>query len=55
MGFIRGTAMLLVLGVAIPGGLYFVDQKVIPLQKIGEKVVEKTGMSEFIRIIESRF
>lgn len=55
MGFIRGTAMLLVLGVAIPGGLYFVDQKVMPLQKIGEKVVEKTGMSEFIRIIESRF
>ena len=55
MGFIRGAAMLLVLGVAIPGGLYFVDQKVMPLQKIGEKVVEKTGMSEFIRIIESRF
>lgn len=55
MGFIRGAAMLLVLGVAIPGGLYFVDQKVMPLQKIGEKVVEKTGMSEFIRIIETRF
>ena len=55
MGLVRGVAMLLLLGVAIPGGLYVVDQKVMPLQKIGEKVVEKTGMSEFIRIIEARF
>ena len=55
MSYVRGVAMLLLLGVAIPGGLYLVDQKVMPLQKIGEKVVEKTGMSEFIRIVESRF
>ena len=55
MGFIRGVAMLLVLGVAIPGGIYYVDQKVMPLQKIGEKVIEKTGMSEFIRLVEARF
>lgn len=54
-GFIKGVAMVLLLGVAIPGSLYLIDQKVMPLQKIGEKVVEKTGLSEFIRLVEARF
>jgi uncharacterized protein involved in exopolysaccharide biosynthesis len=51
---VKSLATVLLLGVTIPGGLYAVDQKVMPLQRIGEKVVEKTGLSEIIRVIEAR-
>ena len=51
----KGVFLVLLIGVAVPGSLYAVDQYVMPLQKIGEKVVEKSGLSEYVRIIEQRF
>lgn len=55
MRWVRSVFVLLLLGVAVPASVYTFDQRVMPLQKVGEKIVEKTGLSEFVRLVEARF
>ena len=46
---------LLLIGGGIPAALYGIDQYVMPLELIGTRIAEKTGIDEIIRLIEQRF
>ena len=43
------------IGGGIPAALYGIDQYVMPLELIGTRIAEKTGIDEIIRLIEQRF
>jgi polysaccharide chain length determinant protein (PEP-CTERM system associated) len=45
---------LLLIGGGIPAALYLVDEHYMPLELVGTKIAEKTGLGETIRIIENR-
>lgn len=46
---------VLLLGVGIPATLYMIDQHYMPLELMGTKIAEKSGIDEIIRMIEARF
>lgn len=50
----RFASLFLILGVGAPAGLYAVDKHVMPLQSVGAKVAEKSGLNNLIRIIKAR-
>ncbi len=52
--FARATLILALIGGGIPAMLFGIDQHVMPLQLIGQKLADKTGIAEFVRMIEAR-
>lgn len=48
------VAVLLFVGVGIPATLAAIDQYYLPLELVGVKIAERTGLDEVIRILEQR-
>lgn len=46
---------ILFLGLAIPGALYLFDQHIMPLELLFEKLIERSGASDFLRLLQQRF
>lgn len=51
---IRAVLWLVLIGGGIPAALYLIDEHYMPLELIGTKIAEKTGLDETIRLIERR-
>lgn len=49
------ASIVVICGVGIPTSLYQIDQKVMPLQLVAEKVASKSGLDKIIRWTERRF
>ncbi|MEM7668400.1 MAG: lipopolysaccharide biosynthesis, partial [Pseudomonadota bacterium] len=47
-------ATLLIVGVGVPAVLAAIDQYYLPLELVGVKIAERTGLDEVIRILEQR-
>jgi uncharacterized protein involved in exopolysaccharide biosynthesis len=50
----RAVLILALIGGGLPAALFLVDQHVMPLELIGQKLADKTGLAEFVRLIEAR-
>lgn len=53
LAWILGFLIVVVIG--IPAALFAIDQYYLPLQLIAERLAEKSGLGEVIRLIEARF
>lgn len=51
---VRAVLWLVLIVGGIPAALYLVDEHYMPLELIGKKIAEKTGLDETIRLIERR-
>lgn len=49
------AAAAAVVALVVPSGLWMVDQHVRPLESVADKIVEKAGLEEMVRLVRSRF
>lgn len=52
---VRRRAIALVVLVVIPAGLFLFDQYVLPLDYVADRIVERTGLSAVVYMVEQRF
>ncbi|MEM9097666.1 MAG: Wzz/FepE/Etk N-terminal domain-containing protein [Pseudomonadota bacterium] len=48
------ASILLVLGIGVPAALAAIDRYYLPLELVGTKLAERTGLDEVIRVLENR-
>ncbi|MEM6498811.1 MAG: hypothetical protein AAF709_19090, partial [Pseudomonadota bacterium] len=48
------ASILIVLGIGVPAALAAIDRYYLPLELVGVKIAERTGLDEVIRVLESR-
>jgi polysaccharide chain length determinant protein (PEP-CTERM system associated) len=48
-------AAVLVILIVVPGTIWFVDQTVAPIRFLAEQAFERTGLEQFIGMVETRF
>lgn len=51
---VRTAGFLLLIFVGIPASLFAIDKYYMPLELIGTKIAEKSGLDEFIRMVDER-
>ena len=52
---VRIVSFLLIVAIGIPAILFLLDEYYLPLEVIGTKIAEKSGLDEIFRAVESRF
>jgi len=52
---VRGVMLFITVAIALPLALFAIDTYYHPIQLLAEKVLDRTGIGSFVRIIEQRF